>query len=351
MGKIAYLVSLVIALTVLSSHGALAKDSIVVNCFGGTFEQGWRKNIIEPFQKTTGVEVLVETALSAPALAKMRAQKDNPQIDCFIMDDLVAIQAAQEGLYDKLNFKNIPNSKDVMPGLSDRIKRVFGTLDLVLPSHYGNGLVVYNKKHVKNISSWDDFLKPEYKGKILLPDVSAGTISYLFIVNMALIKGGSLDDLRPGIEFIKKMKPNVLTYFSNHDQVSQLMASEEAWISVQPTERIFTNIRKGLPLAAAVPKEGVTEFVGVLGVPKGIAPKKKELAEKYINQCLDPASNKANAEENFIGPPTRQGLEKLNPDVKNALKRPENILKFDLIKFNEAKPKMVEIWNKEITSK
>ncbi len=330
---------------------AISKESIVVNCFGGTFEQGWRKNIIQPFEKAMGIEILVETALSAPALAKMRAQKNNPQIDCFIMDDLVAIQAAQEGLYDKLDFKNIPNAKDVVPGLSERIKRVFGTLDMVLPSHYGNGLVVYNKKHVKNISSWDDFLKPEYKGKIVLPDVSAGSISYLFIVNMALIKGGSLDNLQPGIEFIKKMRPNVITYFSNHDQVSKLLASEEAWISVQPTERIFTNIRNGLPLAAAVPKEGVTEFVGVLGVPKGLTPQKKELAEKYINFCLDPSANKANAEENFLGPPNKLVLDRLSPEVKNALKRPDNIVKFDLIKFNEAKPKMIELWNKEITVK
>ena len=71
---------LVVLLVALSSPMLLAKETLVVNMFGGTFEKSLREIMIKDFEKENNCTVLVETLLSGEALNKMRVEKDNPFI-------------------------------------------------------------------------------------------------------------------------------------------------------------------------------------------------------------------------------------------------------------------------------
>lgn len=53
--------------------------------------------------------------------------------------------------------------------------------------------------------SWDDLLKPEYKGKIGLLDPSSAFVGYAVATAANLAKGGTLDNWDPGIEYLKQL--------------------------------------------------------------------------------------------------------------------------------------------------
>src|SRR3954468_17963088 len=69
-----------------SSPAAAQANEIVVTLPGGTLERVLRKSWIEPFQSKYNAKALVVTGLTMENLAKLRAQKGNPQIDIVIFD-------------------------------------------------------------------------------------------------------------------------------------------------------------------------------------------------------------------------------------------------------------------------
>jgi spermidine/putrescine-binding protein len=63
------------------------EELVVVN-YGGTFGRFWTQFIIEPFEKRYNAKVSQVQSLTFDTLAKLRAQKDNPQIDVWLMADV-----------------------------------------------------------------------------------------------------------------------------------------------------------------------------------------------------------------------------------------------------------------------
>ena len=93
-----------LGLVVVGSRLVAAQgDELVVAVFGGTFEKGWRANVIQAFERENNARVRVVTGLSAENFAKLRAQKDNPQIDVVTFDAPFALVAAREGLLETLD--------------------------------------------------------------------------------------------------------------------------------------------------------------------------------------------------------------------------------------------------------
>lgn len=73
---------------------------------------------------------------------------------------------------------------------------------------YGGFMSVgYDSSKVPTITSIDDLLKPEYKGKVALngnPKQANAALNGVMMVNLA--EGGSLDDISKGVDFFHKMK-------------------------------------------------------------------------------------------------------------------------------------------------
>jgi len=88
-------------------------DEITVAIYGGSFADMTKKCYIEAFENQYQVKVNVTIGNSTDNLAKLRAQRNNPQIDVAYMDWSVALQAQNEGLIDKLEPGKIPNMSEV----------------------------------------------------------------------------------------------------------------------------------------------------------------------------------------------------------------------------------------------
>src|SRR5690242_7879136 len=86
------------AILAASTVGAWADGVVNVQTWGGTLGNSFQKNIAEPFEKETGIKVVMNYGMSVDAIAKVRAQAANPQIDVAMMGQTEGIALWKDGL-------------------------------------------------------------------------------------------------------------------------------------------------------------------------------------------------------------------------------------------------------------
>lgn len=95
--------------TVVASSAYGQTREFVIATWGDPYEAGWRKSLIPEFEKQNNVKVVWVPGVSTANVAKLRAQKDNPQVDLAIGDEGPYRQAAQQGLVEKIDRSKITN--------------------------------------------------------------------------------------------------------------------------------------------------------------------------------------------------------------------------------------------------
>jgi putative spermidine/putrescine transport system substrate-binding protein len=272
---------------------AAPSNELTVTAAGGTFEQWVRTKLIAPFEKATGARVTVVTGLTMTNLAKLRASRGRPQIDVVTMDPPGAVPAAREDLLEKLDPNRIPNLKNVLPWTKFKY-------DTLAPDFFTPICLAYNTAQVTSApASWTDLWKADYKGKVLIPDIGQ---SYAFFFLMMVSKtytGRDYYDTDVIFSRLATLKPNVLTYWTSHDQVAQLLNSAQAWIVPWGTERAMTQNKQGAPINCVTPREGSVVNISTIAIARGTP--HLELAERFVNMWLSAEVQSSQAEDIFHG--------------------------------------------------
>jgi putative spermidine/putrescine transport system substrate-binding protein len=315
-------------------------EELVTTVFGGTLEKAWRENVIRPFEKQFNARVRVVSGLSVENLAKLRAQKDNPEIDVFMFDTPIALIGAKEGLLETLDPARIPNLNNVYEFAMDKTRQHVAVYAVSV-------FLGYNTQFVKQKpTAWADLWRPEYKGKILVPNISQITGAYfLAILGHAFGKGWS--DADTAFAKLKSLRPSILTFTTSHDQTAQLMNQGEGWMQPWSNDRIATQVKAGAPIGMAIPSEGSVFASGAMGIAKGT--KHKTLAEKYVNFALSEGPQAADARDIFLAPVNRNV--KLTPDVAQFVPYGDVMKKLftiDWDEFTKQRDLWVDRWNREI---
>jgi len=321
-----------------------AQTELTVIVYGGSFEQGWKRAVIEPFEKANpDTKVRIATGLTMEAAAMMRAQKDDPKIDVFMMDEVGAAQGAGEGLYQPLDDKSIPNLDKLYPQF--RVKGNPYTKFM-----YVSQVLAYDKNRIK--AAPDSYLalwEPEYKQKIAIPDINTSH-GIFFLLMAARMNGGGVDNIDPGFTAIKQLKPNVVTFWNQHAQVSQLFTQGDIVMTTWTTDRVEGLIDAGGDARWAIPKESAFLIDSTIGIAKGT--KRLAAAQKYLDFVLSVPAQEANAKYTFLTPVNREA--KLAPDIAARLPAGEETLRklltVDWTTVTRERPKWVDRWNREITT-
>lgn len=317
-------------------------NEITVAMYGGSFADMTKKCYIEPFEQMYNAKVNVVIGTSVENLAKLRAQKNNPQIDVAYMDWSVALQAKNEGLIEKLDPANILAMADLYEKAIDKDGYIVAQL-------FAATGIVYNTEFVKEPpTSWKDLWDPKYKGKIALSDIT-GTAGYQTLLMAAKIHGGDITNLDPGFEAIKKLKDSIVTFYTHADQLVSLLERGEVWIAPWYHDRAAFTQQKGVPVAFVFPAEGSVAILPGLTIVKGT--QNKALAEKYINLILEAEGQKCFAENMFEGPVNKKV--KLDPELAKKMpygqEQIERMYVPDYAYVSEHRGAWTERWNKEIT--
>jgi putative spermidine/putrescine transport system substrate-binding protein len=317
-----------------------AADELVVATFGGTFVENSKKCHAAAFEKTTGASVKYVLGSSVQTAAKLRAAGARAELDVAYMDSQIVKQMKAEGLLQALEPAKIEHWGDLYDASRDKDGYWVSLM-------FAGTIITYNTNLVKTPpASWADLWKPEWKGKLAIPDIS-GTSGQQFLMAAARLNGGSIENIDPGFEAIKKLKPNVQMMYTQPDQIIPLFERGDIALAVWYTDRTGAAAAKGVPVAAAYPKEGAIGIVPTVAVPK--ASQKRELAQKYIAVLLSPEGQLCFAQTQFAGPTNKKvqlpaDLAKLVPfgDLVQRMYFPDT--DFVARKF----PEWSERWGREI---
>lgn len=330
----------VVATLAFAQAPAKPSGSITVTVAGGTYGNFIKQKVMKPFHDQTGVDVNPVDGLTMQNLATLRATKNNPSLDVMSFDPPGAYPAADEGLLLKLDPAKLPNMTKMYPWGTAKDGHLVGVLA-------SNQCLAYNTKFIKTPpTSWEDMWKPEYKGHVALPDISTSH-GVMLLLTMSKIATGSPDLYNGDKAFAKleTLKPNVLTYWTNHDQLSQLMNSGQVWLAPWTADRAATQENNGAPIDCALPKEGAIFFASFSGIAKNS--RNPDAAYAYLNTQISAQSQTEAANEIFLGPTnsevkmTGKPLKYLDP-TRPGLMRP------DWDKVMQLTPQWTDLWNRRM---
>jgi len=244
-----------------------------------TPQQIWCEGMKKEFEaKYPGVTVNYVRLSSGESLTRLRNEKANPQFDIWWggpIDSFIAAKA--EGLlepYKSPGQANIIDPKLMMD--QDPNPQWVGI-------YVGSLGFATNTKQtaIKPPTSFDDLIKPEMKGQIIIAHPASSGTSYTFMCTILQIKGE-----QAGWDYMKKFASNVLFWTKSGAAPVQNVGLGEAAVGVVFSHDIVAGIEdQKLPLALSFPAEGTGYEIGGMGIVKGA--KHPDLAKAWYDWALE----------------------------------------------------------------
>lgn len=312
---------------------------IVSTVFGGVYEREYRKAIVEPFEKETGIRTQLKLGSSAEWLTSSLVNRRNPEIDVLLLPYPDNIRAVMDNVGLELTTADIPNLADVAPVWLDQWKHQGVGLDYV---SYG---IAYREDLVpKPITSWKDLWDPALKGKVTLPAIGIFG-SWEMIVMAARLNGGSEENLSPAFTALKELRGNVRQFFRSGVDIVNLLSSGEVW-AVGMTTHIpaYSLIDAGKPVKYVIPSEG--GMVGAVSYHIARNSKNAELCKKFVNFALSKPVQEAVCDGLVAGPTNVKAT--IAARTRDRVPPLDKLQLFDWYKIVPQMPALTERWNREV---
>lgn len=308
------------AMTLLShASDAFAEEKVVVYTVLPFPELNRRMN--EEFTRKTGIKVEL---LNVPAVgtlaARIRSEKDKPRADVFATAPVDFQEAlAKDGLLMSYKSPDLP-ADAVAKGYAD-------------PAGYWTGwyatttAIFWNSARFKKDvgenaaapKTWDDLLKPEFKGKIVSANPQTTAIGFVQLATQIFRLGEE-----KGWDYITKFAANSAQFTPSAPLVVTLVEKGEAPVGVFWLSDILTSkFNRNQPIEYVVPPDNAVAVWAASIVKGGPNP---EAAKKYIDFLSSEFAQESAAKLGFYNP--------LNPKVSPPVGAPPlsdmKLVKYDM---------------------
>lgn len=310
-----------IALTALLAGTARAQDKKITVLLWGTTWQGVVQKASDDFTKKTGIKVdFASQTTSGEGLTKLQAMKARPTVDVWFTTDSVAVRAVKDAdMFSPLPTDKIANWKDI-PDNSKSARWV---------GFYGYPVgIVYRTDQVKTpITAWEDLWGPQFKGKLGVPAPSSYQARVMLIA--ALLAGGSIDNIEPGLQKLKSLKDNVVFWYTSDQQARAALAQGEISVLIGPTQALRVPREAGVPVAMVSPKPTPMMFDVMTLVKSG----HEDMAAQFIDFLLSPEIQ-GRVSDVLLAAPTNKTAS-MSDIIKAAQPKPGDAVTFDEDKVNQ----------------
>jgi len=263
---------IMIIVFLLSSNVILAAERLAVYT---TLDEPLARAVLAAFEEDTGIGVDWVRLSGGECVARLIAEKENPQISIWYggvgLDHIVAKEKGLTIPYESPNAVNIPdNFKDA--------------------DHYWTGIYagplcfVSNTNQLEELgleapTSWADLIKPEYEGYLQVANPGTSGTSYNVLATMVQIMGED-----KAFEYLKALDKNIFQYTRSGSKPGKNAAIGEIPIGIGYAHDQVKLVSQGYPLVITFPSEGTGYEIASISLIKG-GPQ-PELAKKLYDWAL-----------------------------------------------------------------
>jgi iron(III) transport system substrate-binding protein len=341
MKKISVSVLIILVLTVFCpvvfAAGVKEEATKELNVLA-TPQEEWCQGMKQEFEKKYGITVNYVRMSSGESLARLRAERNNPQFDIWWggpIDSFIA--AKQEGLLEAYNSPNYANLMDLAK---------FKDADNTWVGIYVGSLGFATNKNwlkanpgSKAPTSWDDLLRPEFKGQIMVAHPSTSGTSYTALATVLQIRGDE-----KGWDYIKKYSAQMHQFTKSGAAPAKFVGQGEAAVGVVFSHDIVNEIENNkLPLELTFPQEGTGFEIGGMGLIKG--GKNSANAKKWFDWAITAEAQALGPKYKAYQAPTVKGVKLSHPELLQV-----NLIAYDFQWAGKNKKAFIDKFTNEIAA-
>jgi spermidine/putrescine transport system permease protein len=248
--------------------------------------------VIEMFQKETGIEVIYEEYETNEVMYP-KVASGAISYDVLCPSEYMCQRMLEEDFLRPIDMDSLKNKDNIGDEFWEICRSVDPDNRYFVPYSWGTIGILYNKKMVDEpVDSWSILWKEKYKGNILMQnsvrDALGITLKYLgYSLNST-----DLDELTEARDMLVRQKPLVQAYVV--DQVRDKMIGNEAALGVIYSGEARISQASNPDLEYVIPKEGSNIWVDGWVIPKNA--RNVENAQKWIDFMCRPEIAKMNFE-------------------------------------------------------
>jgi len=323
-----------LALAAVAASSAFAADTLNVYSI---WPENWAKPMFEEFEKATGIKVNFVRFSSGEALARVKAEKNNPRVDVLFGGPVETFAA---GIGDGLFEPYKPPTFDKLP---PRMKQADGQWVAIAddPLVFMTNDRFRKENNLNQPASWNDLLAPQYKNMLQMADARTSGTAVTRIFSILEVNGR---DEAKAFAYMRKLRPNVQLYTKSGGGGTLPVGLGQAGGGIFFIVDALDTKAKGYDVTISFPKEGIGTAAEGIALIKGA--KNPELGKKLIDWATSPAmqNNFAKYKINFV--PAHPDVT-LEPSLAVVLKG-ANIFPIDAAYAGANRQRIVDRWVAEV---
>lgn len=301
-----------------------------------TPQEEWCQGMKQEFEKKYNITVNYVRMSSGEALARVQAEKDNPSFDIWWggpADSFIAAKAA--GVLEPYNSPNYANL--INPEIAKDPDNTWSGIYMGSLGFATNTNWLKEHPESKAPTSWDDLLKPEFKGQIMVAHPSTSGTSYTALATILQIRGE-----KGGWEYIQKYAGQIAQYTKSGAAPAKFVAQGEAAVAIVFSHDTVNEIENNkAPLVLTFPKEGTGYEIGAQAILKGA--KHMDAAKAWYDWALTAETQSLGPKYKAYQAPTVKGAVASRPELMQA-----NLIKYDFEWAGKNKKAFVDKFTNEM---